>query len=149
MKFLDLSQEILPTERTLILWHVETENFGFDVTIKDTPFTRRGLLSVTSSVYDPLCFISPYVLTAKLLFQILCRSKIGWDDPMPTDLADQWTMWMEELPLLRKFTIPRCFKPVNFVLDTAELHHFLDACEHGYGAVTYLRLVDKCGDVKG
>ncbi len=52
---LDLDQDMLPSERALgVLWKVETDTFGFVTSLKDKPETRRGLLSVTSSIYDPL-----------------------------------------------------------------------------------------------
>lgn len=55
MKTLDLSKDDLPVERSLgVKWCVETDTFGFKVDIKFKPPTRRGLLSIVSSVYDPL-----------------------------------------------------------------------------------------------
>ena len=47
----------LPAERALgVLWDKETDKFGFRVTLKQKSWTRRGLLSVISSVYDPVRF---------------------------------------------------------------------------------------------
>ena len=48
---------------------------------------------------------------------------------------------MEELHLLNSISIRRCLKPPDFgEAITAQLHHFADASEKGYGAVTYLLL---------
>ena len=47
---------------------------------KDKPSTRRGILSIVSSVYDPLGFVAPFIWTAKMILQRLCRKNIGWDD---------------------------------------------------------------------
>ena len=45
----------LPPEQTFgVLWNTETDYVGFKVTLKQKPMTRRGLLSISSSVYDPL-----------------------------------------------------------------------------------------------
>ena len=143
VKTLDLDQERLPAERTLgVLWRVETDSYGFDVHLEDKPPTRRGLLSIVSSVYDPLGFASPFVLKAKILFQHLCRVKYDWDDLMPSDVMDQWGRWLEDLPLVQNFSIPRCLKPQGFETVSAELHHFADVSEQGYGAVSYLRMTD-------
>ena len=41
----------------------------------------------------------------------------------------------------------RCLKPHNFGPPAhAQLHHFADASEGGYGMVTYLRLQNETGD---
>ena len=57
-------------------WNVESDTFGFTIVIKSKPFTRRGILSVVSSVYDPLGFAAPFVLLAKEVFQDLCRMTV-------------------------------------------------------------------------
>lgn len=42
--------------------------------------------------------------------------------------------------------MPRCIKPVDFgVSISAQLHHFSDASEVGYGVVSYLRLLNTGG----
>ena len=66
--------------------------------------------------------------------------KVGWDDPMPEDITEQWKRWINDLLYLRNLTIPRCVKPFSGTFTSAQLHHFSDASEKGYGAVTYLRL---------
>ena len=78
VKQLNFEKDKLPQERALgILWNVETDSFGYNIKIKDRPPTKRGILSIISSVYDPLGFVSPVILTAKQLLQDLCRHKIG------------------------------------------------------------------------
>ena len=53
---------------------------------------------------------------------------------------------MEELNQLWEFQVARCIKPDNFdPVETAELHHFCDASESGYGTVSYLRLTNHQG----
>ena len=50
----DLITDSLPTERALgIQWNLEHDYLGFCVDLKDTPATRRGMLSTVSSLYDP------------------------------------------------------------------------------------------------
>jgi len=82
----NLNIEDLPTACTLGLkWNVEADKFIWDVStkfqhlVKTTPETRREILSIASSLFDPLGFIAPYIMKAKLLLQDLCRKKLGWD----------------------------------------------------------------------
>ena len=147
---LDLDNSILPSERALgVLWNTEDDFFTFDSSVKDNPCTKRGLLSTMSSIYDPMGFVSPFILRAKIIFQSLCRSKIGWDEDIPEELAVQWRRWLDDLPIIATFQIPRCLKNTSLKEPiTAQLHHFSDASERGYGAVSYLRLVDRSGQIR-
>ena len=144
-----MDREKLPIERALgVLWDVQSDTFKFKINMKEKPPTRRGLLSMVSSIYDPLGFVGPYVLLAKMLFQELCRRKVGWDDRMSQDVLDQWLRWLQDLPLLEQFSLPPCVRPPDFgTVVLCQLHHFSDASEKGYGAVTYLRMVDDLGGV--
>ncbi|RUA05619.1 MAG: hypothetical protein DSY43_04230, partial [Gammaproteobacteria bacterium] len=145
----DLDLDRLPMERALgILWNVETDMFCFKTTIKDSPLTRRGVLSVISSVYDPLGFVSPFLLPAKELLQDLCRRGLDWDDQLPQEDRDKWRAWLEQLPHLQHFTVDRCLKPKNFGEGVStQLHNFADASQKGYGAVSYLRVVNSKGEI--
>ena len=59
---LDLGKGELPIQRTLGLhWDMKSDKFLFKVALKDKPNTRRGILSLASSVYDPLGFIAPII----------------------------------------------------------------------------------------
>ncbi|KAK3726167.1 hypothetical protein QZH41_019199, partial [Actinostola sp. cb2023] len=140
----DLDLDHLPIERALGLqWDVERDVFKFKTTITSKPATRRGILSMTSSNYDPLGFISPYVIPAKFILQDLCRQGFGWDDPVPEREQERWNQWLEELPKLKELEVNRCLKLKSFgEVVSAELHNFSDASQLGYGAVSYLRLVN-------
>ncbi|KAL7874304.1 hypothetical protein SRHO_G00052740 [Serrasalmus rhombeus] len=140
IKDLDLDQHSLAIKRALgVQWCIQSDQFKFQVNIEQKPLTRRGILSTMSSVYDPLGMLSPVILPARNILQELCRLRIGWDDAVPEHHAQQWTKWIEELQQLTDFGVTRCFKPPEFGKAVqAQLHHFCDACETGYGTVTYL-----------
>ena len=77
----------LPAEEPLgVLWNTETDKFGFKVTLKQNSWTRRGLLSVISSVCDPLGFATPLLLQGKLLIQQLCKENLEWDETIPDNI---------------------------------------------------------------
>ena len=90
LKDLDLDRDNLPLERALgLLWCVESDSFKFKMEVKQQALTRRGMLSITSSVYDPLGILAPVTLPAKIMQQELCRRSCGWDDAMPPDIVQQ------------------------------------------------------------
>ena len=148
-KDLDLRHDTLPIEKTLgVKWCMESDCFKFRVIVDSKPLTRRGVLSTISSVFDPLGFISPVILEGKMILQEMCRGNLDWDDPLPEVLRVRWTRWMESLPSLSSLSIPRCFKPTEFgKVICAEMHHFSDACNAGYGECSYLRLKSEDGRV--
>lgn len=141
MKGLDLDQDLLPVERVLsVEWCIQSDTFKFKIVIKNRPLTRRRILSTVSSIYDPLGILSPVILCAKKILRDLCRKALGWDDVIPEPVAQEWTKWLNVLRHLEKCTIMKCLKPLDFgeTLTKAQLHHFCDASETGYGVVTYL-----------
>ena len=145
--FKDLHDSQMPVERALgVRWDVEGDISCLKIEVKDKPFTRRGLLSVVSSVYDPLGFAAPVILPAKAILQDLCRKRLEWDDPFPTEEKERWLKWLKDLPMLGLFSVDRCFKPQNFGKTMSlQLHHFSDASQQGYGAVSYHRSMDDKG----
>lgn len=53
-------------ERALVvLWNISSGQFGFKIVTKDRPATRKGILSIVSSVYDALGFVAPFSFQAK------------------------------------------------------------------------------------
>ena len=149
VKDLDLHNDVLPIERALgVQWCVESDTFQFRIVLQDKPLTRRGILSTVSSVYDPLGFLAPVILTGRQILQNLCRDKSDWDDPVPEPLRHSWEKWRNSLHHLEKLKIQRCYKPHTFgELTSVQLHHFSDASDYGYGQCSYLRLTDDSGQV--
>ena len=108
----NLDLDKMPTEHALgVQWNIETDEFIFKVIAKEKPPTRRGILSVASSVYDPLGFLAPFTLSAKLFLQELCRKKIGWDEEVEGQDLSDWRDWLTALPKLSDVTVRRCYKP--------------------------------------
>ena len=72
---------MLPIEVTLgVQCNMDSDMFTFKMALKDKAFTRRGILSVTSSIYDPLGIVSPITLLAKKLLQDLCKQVLTRDE---------------------------------------------------------------------
>ncbi|KAL0153126.1 hypothetical protein M9458_051582, partial [Cirrhinus mrigala] len=145
VKNVDFKHDHLPVQNVLgVRWDVESDAFTFNVVLNEKPATRRGILSVVASVYDPLGFLAPFIISGKKVLQEMCRKGIGWDEPLPTELRPRWESWLNDFPNLRKIQIPRCFTPPNIgkILRT-ELHHFSDASSKGYGQCSYIRLVSE------
>lgn len=123
VKDIDLDRDHIPLERALgVAWNVEEDVFGFQVTLKNKAVTKRGILSVISSVYDPLGFLAPYVATGKL---VACHQL--------------WLKWLDGLKQMENINVSRCIKPKTFgKIEEAQL-------DKGYGTVTYLLMTNVKG----
>ena len=146
---LDLNADTLPIERTLgVQWNMETDMFTFKLAPKDKSCTRRGILSITSSIYDPLGMLSPVIVPAKKLPQELCTLKLGWDEEIEEEDSQRWEKWLTDLPMLAQVGLPRCLKPITFgQYGSIKHHHFADASQIAYGSVSYARLVNGIGQI--
>ncbi|KAJ8364798.1 hypothetical protein SKAU_G00136290 [Synaphobranchus kaupii] len=146
VKDLDLDKDKLPVERALgMRWDIQSDAFFFMITPNQQADSRRSILSVLNSVYDPLGFLAPVMLTGKGILQELCKLHCGWDEEVPTAFAEKWKEWLKDLDLISNLKIKRCFKPPNYEVSRVQLHHFCDASERGYGTVSYLKLTSSSG----
>ncbi|XP_026015330.1 uncharacterized protein LOC113016608 [Astatotilapia calliptera] len=149
IKDLNLAFDNLPSERALgIQWHVESDCLKISTNLKEQPATRRGILSIVASLYDPLGLIAPFLLIGKEVLQQMCCHGTGWDDPLTNELRPRWEKWKNDLNNLERINIPRSYAPADFGrVIKRELHHFSDASTTGYGQCSYLRLSNEEGDI--
>ena len=63
-----LDRNELPQERALgVKWYAEQDLLSLEPVKSEFSNTKRGILSATSSVFDPLGIAAPYVIKAKLI----------------------------------------------------------------------------------
>ena len=74
-------------------------------------------------------------------------SSTPWDEPVPPLLAQKWFEWSGNLEDVHELRFDRCLIPAEFVDGSVELHHFCDASLVGYGECTYLRVVNRWGQI--
>ncbi|XP_065079713.1 uncharacterized protein LOC135702590 [Ochlerotatus camptorhynchus] len=107
--------------------------------------TKRELLSLVMSVFDPLGLVANFVIHGKVLVQDVWRSGIGWDEQIPGEIFPLWQRWVLALQDLRHVRIERCYFPGYGpkAFETLELHVFVDASLSAYAAAAYFRIVDR------
>ncbi|XP_046868658.1 uncharacterized protein LOC124461150 [Drosophila willistoni] len=142
--------EITATEKVLgLYWMPNSDVFTFickfarlkrNVLDSDKTPTKRELLQVLMSMYDPLGFISCFTIELKILLQEVWRSGIGWDTGLPDALLPKWIRWKRILTTIAGLTIPRCYFNSSDQIHDFQLHTFVDASELAYAAVCYLRI---------
>ena len=133
-------------------WDCNADKFYFDlqevITLaKSLLPTRRSILKVSAKLFDPLGLLSPFIIGTKILFQSLCKDKVGWDEKLEGTLAKRWSQVTKELEALSTIKVPRCYYIVDNVLVEQQVHGFCDASERAYAAAVYLRSVYANGDI--
>lgn len=137
---LDLSKDDLPLQRSLGLsWNLRKDCFTFQVSDTEKPFTRRGVLSVVNSLYDPLGFVAPVTIVGKNLLKEMTISNGDWDDPLPDKYFSAWKIWTTSLQSLKNLLIPRTYFSHSLCQASHnELLLFSDASEKAIASVAYM-----------
>ena len=149
-------EKILKTETKVlgVKWDTESDElvFSFHSMLlligEDDLITKRFILKIISSVFDPLGVLSPFVMTLKLFFQELCSRKCSWDEELDEAFKLRWKKTLETLKNFENIRISRYYlKGVETDVASIELHGFADASRKAYACVIYLRIVTKGDDV--
>lgn len=129
-----------------LAWHVASDSYNFTVNRADVPIvTKRLVLSHIARIFDPLGWIAPVVIAAKILMQRLWKCAVDWDSPLPADIVVLWTEFYDALPALSSLSIPRWLGTSPSV--KTELHGFSDASCKAYACVIYARIETSDGRV--
>lgn len=107
--------------------------------------TKREVLQVLMSIFDPLGFVSHFTIGLKMLLQDIWRSGIKWDDELNEELQLKWSSWLANLAKISSICIPRCYSKLLISTKNVQIHTFVDAGENGYAAVSYFKI--QHGDV--
>ncbi|XP_055604552.1 uncharacterized protein LOC129752799 [Uranotaenia lowii] len=121
LKFEPGLEESKQVERILgMMWKPHSDTFTFS-TIKQPAFervlngskvpTKRQILSLVMSLFDPLGLVAHYIVHGKILMQELWKFGAEWDDVLPDELTESWNRWKDLLPRLKEVSVPRCFFP--------------------------------------
>ena len=102
---LNLDHDKLPTQRSLdVQWSHDEDTLFFEANLPDRPFSRRGVLSVASSIFDPLGLVAPVTIEGKLILREIMAetnekttNRDAWDMPLPESLFPRWSRWCNSL----------------------------------------------------
>ena len=102
--------------------------------------SKRQILSIVSSIYDPLGLLAPITVRAKIILRKLWAypEKISWDEPVPCEIEREWSVLYEDLQMVDMVNISRSLTP-NKCVGQPTLVIFSDGSPQAYGAVAYCR----------
>ena len=139
----------LPVERVLgMSWDPNSDCFKFNVkfskcdpavlTCSKLP-TKRDVLKIAMSVFDPLGLLCHFTIVVRILMQDLWKENLHWDDPIPVKYKNRWQSWVQQLEEVKTVQIPRCYSPNGLTKDDVQLHLFCDSSSKAYAVAAYFR----------
>ena len=117
----------------------DTLHFNFqhiDDKAKGLEATKRNVLSLLASLFDPLGMVSPVTVGIKVLFQGICNSKFDWDEVLTGEIERKWDTW--DLAETKEICINRClYETWGGDVTECYLQRFRDASKKGCCAMVY------------
>lgn len=90
-----------------MIWNINQDTLTFKPVNREYPNTKRGMLSLVSSVFDPLGILTPSLLEAKLIIQELWKLQIDWDSTIPLELEIRQIKWKDRLEKISRVNLNR------------------------------------------
>uniref|UniRef100_UPI003075E0E5 hypothetical protein n=1 Tax=Proteus faecis TaxID=2050967 RepID=UPI003075E0E5 len=73
----------------------------------EIPATKSSNISDISRLFDPLGWVAPSIVIAKMMIQKLWLAGVEWDEEVPDNLVNEWFDYREELMHINRVNIPR------------------------------------------
>ncbi|XP_063541410.1 uncharacterized protein LOC134750209 [Cydia strobilella] len=95
-----------------LTWDRNEDTFKITVNLPElrNPVTKGLVLSDVTSLFDPLAWLAPVVITAKVMTQKLWLRNQGRDEELRSELVNKWVTYRDELKELQMIRIPRWMK---------------------------------------
>ena len=137
---IDFDLESLPSQRSVGLeWDLNQDCFMFSNQVHNKSVTKRGILSTINSVFDPMGFLAPVIISGRLILRDVVTTGIDWDEPLPSAYETKWQQWLNSLSDLHCILrVPRTLFNLSLSkMQHCELHIFSDASERAISSVAY------------
>ncbi|XP_025991335.2 uncharacterized protein LOC113003954 [Solenopsis invicta] len=131
-----------------LLWDATTDTIQYSVSIPGpATVTRRSIVSQVAQIFDPLGLLGPILIKGKCIMQQTWQIPIGWDEPLPKIIQEQWQEFYDALQELNEFKVMRNLNPGN-QSQVFDIMGFGDASEKAYGACLYAVSKNKEGNTQ-
>ena len=127
-----------------INWNAVTDEFSVSKSILQklpSVQTKREVLQIIASIFDPLGYFTPSILEAKFFMRELWTDKCGWDTKLNDKQMTEWLQIGKNLETIPQHHVPRYIginrrhgEPIEYTLIC-----FCDTSAKAYSAAIYLR----------
>lgn len=84
--------EDTPNEVLGLCWNPSSDEFAISLPKlipSETP-SKRKALSLLAQMFDPIRYLSPFIVVGNIFMQKVWLSKLSWDEPLTPELAQEW-----------------------------------------------------------
>ncbi|CAB0010313.1 unnamed protein product, partial [Nesidiocoris tenuis] len=118
-----------------VIWKSVSDTFSYRVSPPAQIATKRQMASQVGQVYDPVGWIIPVAVYARLIQRDVIRLKLDWDEQLPETIISKWKVFADSLQTLQSLSFPRHIPNSKGPFWLAA---FADASEKAYAAVIYI-----------
>ncbi len=126
-----------PVVKTLgVIYSAKSDQFSFKMSPPPAKtWTKRSILRYEATLYDVHGLITPHVIKARMVIQMLWQQGKGWDEQIDGEPAKQWQEWLHASQQLAEIRVARAVASKS--TDDCHFHIFCDASGAAYAAVAY------------
>ncbi|KIH61068.1 hypothetical protein ANCDUO_08665 [Ancylostoma duodenale] len=121
-----------------IEWRTEEDKLIIQCAIHPpAKITKRTVLHTNASVFDPLRWLTPFMLRNKCIFQRLWIKSYDWDDILTEEDQEQWKKLCDSMNNFR-IELPKLPRRVATERGVHQLVAFSDASTNAMAACVYV-----------
>lgn len=153
-ELVEIDMKLDRTVRTLgISWDTEMDILKYNNRFfvhESSPkiFTKRRILSEIKKLFDPLGWLAPALVPAKMLIQELWLQGISWDKEVDPETERKWLEIRNSFEHVNDIHLNRWLNTNSKNMKDVSIHGYCDASTKAYGAVAYLRVRAEDGTIK-
>ena len=125
-------------------WNTSSDSLtitGFPTIQLKVTITKRDFLSMIAAIFDPLGYLCPVIIKAKIFMQQLWEKNMSWDDPLPTSLRNEWAKIVYYLENLSKIQFPHYVNTERDGTEEYQLICFCDASGKDFATAVYITVI--------
>ena len=96
------------TEKSIgVFWFSTTDELTFSTKVKDVPASKRTVLSIVITVYDPPGLLACWLKRLWMLLQNQQKLNLDLDDNIPEEFMTRWNRWLADLAEINTVRVKR------------------------------------------